>query len=208
MDEFYSPGHLATIYPFLEGLLEPEWLLLGGPADANEAQTAREKWPSIKVVGVDPNPDVIPWQKAHGWPEGQPIIYAALSDKVGTVRMANTGSTLRHASLYLPELYPDRSLEDFSAVVPSVSWDSLDVEYGPFRKAILWMDVEHSEYNGLLGALGIIARGDVLLINVEEMLDNPGNAPLIQPLLESYGYHVVHEWNACATCRDRIYMKR
>ena len=207
--EFYSPGHLATIYPFLNGLPEPEWLLLGGPADANEAQTAREKWPNIKVIGVDPNPNVIAWQKEHGWPEGQPLHCFALSDQIGLEPVAKWGEGLRSTQLYCPDPDEPKTFGQVNALphVPSVTWDYLDLVYGPITNAILWMDIERSEYKALQGARGLLERGAILLINVEEMSSHGGPEPYIGPYLAQFGFKRVHEWNASEYCRDRIYVR-
>ena len=209
MDEFYSPGHLATIYPFMEGLPEPEWLLLGGPADANEAQTVRERWPNIKVIGVDPNPDVIAWQLLHGWPDAQPLLCFALSDKVGTEIVAHTGEGLRSTQMYCHDPDDPLSVEQVQSLptVPSTTWDYLDRIWGPFTNAILWMDIERSELKALQGARNLLARGAILLINVEEMSSHGGPEPYIGPFLAEYGFRRVHQWNASEHCRDRIYIR-
>lgn len=99
---FYSDGQLSVIYPYLK--TEPSWLLLGGPADANECQTARAKWPSIKVVGVDPNPKVLKFQAENGWPAGTPLIQACLYDKACDVSVAEVDNGLRRARVYGTDL--------------------------------------------------------------------------------------------------------
>lgn len=202
VSEYYSPDNLSNIYPYLPR--EPKWLLLGGPADAREAQTAVEKWPGIKVVGVDPNPDVIEWQKLHAWPDGHPLVWAALHESVGTVPMSNTGSTLRHGQVSQEPVACGAPLP----TVPSVTWDYLDSVHGPFEDAILWMDIEGSELEALQGAAGLLARNAVMLVNVELQARVKKKNKALEHLLLKHGFKVVHDWNDSPACRDRIYVRK
>lgn len=199
MSEYYSPGQLSVIYPYLPR--EPRWLLLGGPADANEAQTAVARWPDIRVVGVEMNPDAIAWQLAHGWPPGQVLLHAALWDQVGLAPVANAGSTLRHASLY----GSSADVPDDPRTIQTTTWDTLDKVLGPFEDAVVWMDIEGSELAALRGATNLIASGRVLLWNIEMLSHIPGLMESVPALLR--GYRAVKDWNASDACRDRIFVR-
>lgn len=206
MTTYYSPGQLSVVYPFLTK--EPKWLLLGGPADANEAQTAVAKWPGIKVVGVDPNPKVIQFQTENGWPEGAPLIQACLYDKVCDVPMADAGSDLRHACAYVPNRTGTEDMPSGLPTYPSTTWDLLDAEHGPFEDAIMWMDIEGSELEALLGAKELFARKAILLVNVEmESRTDYKNVQAVQ-FLTDHGFKAVKDWNDSATCRDRIFVRQ
>src|SRR5687767_10434949 len=119
---FYSPENLLQVVPFLKE--PPKWLLLGGPADAKEAQTARELWPGVRVVGVEPNPAAVEWQRANGWPEDAPLVTAALWSSVGqVVPLGSHPGSIRNAVL------DPGNLKAGGLWVPTVTWDTLDVEF-------------------------------------------------------------------------------
>lgn len=203
----YSPGQFLVVYPFLPA--EPKWLILGGPASANEAQTARLKWPGVRVIGIEPNPEAVEWQVANGWLADAPLLPFALSDRTGeTLDMVYASGQLNNARLDKAAVDGNRTnTEAIYRNVETITLDDLNDRYGPFEDAVLWIDVECSEYKALCGAKELLASGRVVLIDVEEMTDSCEDTPKIRPLLESYGYRVVHEWNASDTCRDRIYVK-
>jgi hypothetical protein len=206
MAEFYSPGQLSVIYPFLNRV--PKWLLLGGPADANEAQTAIAKWPDIRVIGVELNPDAVDFQLANGWPVGHPLLHAALSDTNDPVHVINPGSTLRHGKVFLLETTEVGAKPEENPSCPGVTWNWLDKIYGPFREAVLWLDIEHSEYKALLGARDVLARGDIILADIEIMGELTGEeVRRVDSLMAQYDFKVVKDWNDSSSCRDRIYVR-
>lgn len=201
----YSPGQFEQVIPHLPR--EPKWLILGGPADANEAQTARTKWPDIKVIGVEPNPEARDWQLSNGWPENSFLLPYALSDKNGFTEMVYAVGGLRNARIDTVALELNRIKPEATFLtVPTITLDMLESAHGPFEDAILWLDIECSEYPALLGGAKLLASGRVLLLNIEEMIDSCPDTPKIQPLLNGYGYKIVHEWNVSTTCRDRVYV--
>lgn len=197
--EYYSQDHLMIIEQYLPR--PPGWLLLGGPADANEAQYARRVWPNIKVVGVDPNTSVIEWQLEHGWPRDCPLIKAALYNiHDGWVHTSDKGLDLRHTWVSAPSDTPSR-------LARTVTWDALDIEYGPFHDAIMWMDIEGSELEAIQGAENILSRGAVQLVNVEQIDRVADKNKEVDRILTGYGFKAVRDWNDSPSCWDRIYTK-
>lgn len=207
--EYYSPDNLGTIVPHLHGKI-PKWLILGGPADGREAQRARELWPEIKIVGVEPNPEAIAWQtKVGGWPNDCPLVQAALSyNSRNLEELVYESGKLRNASTDPDAIDGNRG--NPSAVyskVKTVTLDDLDWAYGPFEDAILWMDIEGAEWKALLGSTNLLVRRAFLLVNVEMQNRIHGLMEGVHDLLSRAGYHAVQEWNASETCRDRIYVR-
>lgn len=199
MSEYYSPDNLKEIVPYLPKT--PQWLLLGGPADAREAQTARELWPSIKIIGVEPNPEAVRWQQEHGWPQDCPLLQSALSSHVGEERIQNVPGSLR--SSRLADLSPDET-----GTTPTTTWDTLDRLYGPFHNALLWMDIETWEWEALQGAKELLDREAIFLINVEMQARSGHKNHAIDDLLRPYGFTIQHEWNHSPSCWDRVYVRR
>lgn len=194
--EWYSPENMNTVVPYLPRT--PKWLLLGGPADAREAQTAIELWPEIKVIGVEPNPEAYAWQLEHGWPkEHGPLIEAAVSNKPGFLEISAPSGFLRSGRVTEP---------GNGIVVPSVIWDELDKQYGPVTDAVLWMDIETHELEGLQGATGLLERRAIILINIELQTRMLSKNIEIQRLLDHYGFKTVKDWNDSPDCRDTIFV--
>ncbi len=203
MSEYYSPGQLSVIYPYL--VAEPRWFLLGGPADANEAQTAVRQWPFVKVVGVEPNREAWRWQLENGWPRGEPLVNAALSAAPGKVKIQCPRGHVRSASTAEDRM----ELADPADVreVAAVTWDTLDRTYGPFEEAVMWMDVEGSELDALLGAVEVFRRGAVRLVNVEmESRRRQKNEDVVR-FMDAHGFRAVKDWNDSETCRDRVFVR-
>ncbi len=204
MAEFYSPDNLKAILPYLPR--EPKWLVLGGPGDAREAQTARELWPDIKIIGIEPNPEAHAWQLAHGWPKDCVLLPCALSDELWGVKslVLETGR-LRNASID-PEAVGSNEGNPACTfrTVNTLTIDYLDSKF-VFEDAIVWLDIEGSELRALQGAEKLIASGRVMLFNVEMLSRVPGLMEGIPRLLK--GYRAVKDWNDSPTCRDRIFVK-
>lgn len=201
MTEFYSPGQLSVIYPFL-GDFVPKWLLLGGPADANEAQTAREKWPDIQIIGVEPNRDAITFQKSNGWPKDAPLICGVLDDVNGQTRfLSNDTGSLRHQRV---------STDKVVGTAVSITWDRIDSMLGPIEDALIWMDIEGREMLALEGADELLLRSGVKAINVEMQSTSDSQRNLnkcLELLMRNRGFKAVHEWNKSPQCWDRIYIR-
>ena len=212
---YYSPGQIENLYPFLEGVT-PQWLLLGGPGSASEAQDAVKKWPRIRVIGVEPNPAAVSFQRRMGWPEGEPLVEAALWENVATVPMTNLpddlcGGDLLHASVYHPVGENDKVAGSFPRI-PAVTWDKLDVIYGPFAEAILWMDIEGSELEALRGAEKLFQRGAIRIANLE-LTSRPQTRMWevkrmyeVDKIMTRHGFRHKKDWNDSDWCRDRIYL--
>ena len=169
-----------------------EWLLLGGPADGNEANTLRLHFPRLKCIGFEPN--------EAGYRHQLPTFPGKLLK-----------TALWDANVVLQEVLP--SVEDTDAdrgrravytrdaigKTSGRTLDSLSVEHGPFTNAVLWLDIEGSEERALRGAAGLLSSGAVLLVNLEEHCEGDTEeshteGPLA-PLMGSFGFKEVFRWN-------------
>lgn len=122
----YNPGQFNVIKAHITR--EPEWLILGGPSDGDEAQCAKKLWPNIKIVGVEPVLDCISWQFANGWPKDALLLPFALSETCGRTSINVPADNLRTASLMSNR--PGTPQE-----VSTVTIDRLSTEYGPFQNS-------------------------------------------------------------------------
>lgn len=203
--DYYSPSNIYAVAPFLP--FPPKWLVLGGPADAREAQTAADLWPGIDVVGVEPNPEAVEWQRTvGGWREEWPLLDCALTDEsTGSVLMAFEPGGLRNASV-APDLVRTKP-GAIKVLVGTTTLDVVEAVYGPFEDAVVWLDVEGSELRALRGASKLLASGRVLALNVEMLSHVPGMMDELPALLAANGYQAVAEWNYSDTCRDRVFLR-
>lgn len=195
----YNPGQFNVIKDFVTQ--EPEWLILGGPSDGDEAQCAKKLWPDIKSIGVEPVLDCISWQFANNWPKDALLLPFALSETCGRSSINVPGDNLRTASLMSnrPGITQDVSL---------ITIDRLSREYGPFQKSILWLDIEGYEYEALQGARELFKADAVDIVNVEILHRRPEATAAIEAFFAYHGFSLVHTWNDQAgIVQDRIYRR-
>lgn len=200
---WYNSRQVEVIYPHL--LRTPKWLILGGPADGNEAQCLRQRYPELRVLGVEPFQPMCDWQRAHDWPANQPLLCQALAAKPGPV-VLHTLSTAPRCGTLVPGETPRPDQQ----TIPGVTLDQLDKRYGPFEDAILWLDIEGAEYDALCGATRLLERpGAVQLINVELTDSRPEQTKQLPQFFAEHGFQLVHTWNKQAgLCCDQIYVSQ
>lgn len=197
---FYSPDNLKALFPFLVGH-RPQWLVLGGPADAAEWVVAQETWHGIKGVGIEPNPNAVAWQVGNGWPAAWPMYEAALGESEGTA-VLDVSDTLRNA-LVVATGHP---LDVRNVEVPVITLDQLHAKHD-FHDAIVWMDIEGSELAALKGGQELLRSGRVLVWDIEFMEHNQTLKASMEMMARA-GYVAVADWNASAACRDRIFLRK
>src|SRR5574343_1394965 len=162
----YEPGQVKAIYPYL--LFKPEWFLLGGPADATEAHDMRSKFPHLAIAGFEPNPLFYNLQRARQFP-GLLLPYALWNERT-TLEMQVVShqdglwQEQRSASILKFLDHPDRRR---AHVVEARTLDDLSDEFGPFKRAVLWIDIEGSEIQCLRGARRLLEAGEIRVINAE-----------------------------------------
>lgn len=204
MPRYYSPDQLMNIVPFLPR--KPKWFILGGPANGNEAQAAHTLWAGVKILGVEPNREAIHWQKNNLWPSPHLLLNYALADTCGRLtQLVLESGKLANASIdpESVEVNKTNSMAIYETV-ETITLDRLDEIYGPFEDAVVWMDIEGSEYKALLGAEKLLERKAVMLWNVEMQNRVPGLMEGIPRLLRDY--KAVKDWNDSESCRDRIFV--
>lgn len=198
----YNAGQFNKIIPaILEMGITPEWLVLGGPADGDEAQCCLRQWPEIRIIGVEPNHHMVMWQMKHDWPVEARLIPAALSNYRGQGQM-------RHDPLH-PRC--DSFMMERSGIVTQVdvlTIDSLDGEYGPVSQAILWLDVEGHELEALQGAQALIDRDGILAIYVELIERREKESQALIDFIESNGFILAGVYNVHPSSHhDRLYLR-
>lgn len=194
----YNPGQVAEIYPYLARV--PGWFVIGGPADADEAQCLKETYPAVQVLGIEPCEEMRDYQRSHDFPG--PIVAAALRDRGGSdIQFRMLGR--RSSSEWEPSL-----TSAITRMVPATTLDFLDYLYGPFMDAVLWLDIEGSEYLALKGAGNLLSSGRVQLVNIEALPERmPEQAENCAQILTSRGFRLVHEWGRMGDHLDRIYVR-
>ena len=188
----YEPKQIENIYPFID--FEPGWFILGGPADACEAQEMRKKYPNICIIGFEPHPELYNVQLARGfpgrllpvalWEDSRELILRTVVDQPkGPWQDRRASSVNKFTSSVGREV----------CRVKATTLDTLSSEYGPFEDAILWIDIEEAELYALRGAAGLMATRQIRLINAE--VDDQHLRPIAE-LLAQFGIREVHRWNA------------
>ena len=186
----YEPGQVANIYPFIDFV--PGWFLLGGPADASEAHEIRDRFPDIAIIGFEPNPLFYNLQLARGFP-GR-LLPVALWENERKLEI----KTVPHVQGFWMEQRSGSATKfnevatRVSCVADATTLDTLDTLYGPFEDAILWIDIEESEIYCLRGAVGLMAREKIRLINAEV---HSKDVDEIADFLGGFGIKEVHRWN-------------
>lgn len=198
----YNPGQIEHAVKFITGV--PEWFILGGPANGNEAQCAQLLWPNVKILGIEPFYLARNWQLGHGWPAKAPLLLAALWSEVGEMPLLTQpeSAALRLAQSRLAEPGTD------APMVSTTTLDALDQEYGPFENAFAWLDIEGAEFAALTGAAGLFSRKAFLALNIEIDRRKPDNADRIHFLMGGYGYRQAGFWQLSnPDYEDRVYVR-
>lgn len=158
----YNPGQAAELFPHVPP--ETKWFILAGPADANEAQTFHERFPDVKIIGFEPNPQSFLYQLEQGFPGVLlPVGLWSSRDYLklkvpGNDEFQRSGSVIR---------FVDEGDWPNDIVVSVETLDEMSRRYGPFEDAVLWADVEFAELELLRGAQGLLHSGAIKVINVE-----------------------------------------
>lgn len=181
----YNPGQLRQIAKWIPDDLE--WFVLGGPADADEAQTMHALRPDVKIFGAEPDLQMRRFQENLKFP-GVLTGYA-ISDINDLVPLTRPGSDFeagRRASIV-------REMEGSTRTVPSRTLDRLAEIFGPWRNVFLWLDIEGAELLALQGATTLLRERRIVLANLEVHATN--RAAVIE-LLDAAGLRHVDEWNS------------
>ena len=198
----YCSGQVTNIFPHIN--FDPKWFILGGPADGDEAQVFNQKYPGAKILGLEPGEKMFAYQMEVGFPGT--LLFKALSNDIAVKQFKETanqgGFLVVDETLGIRGLTFDTGISALGLThdVQTTTLDQLDLEYGPFVNAVLWMDIEGSEMDALKGGEGLLSRSDgVLLLSMEiiEPLDRDSEVELdrFKGFLSKFNYTVVHTWN-------------
>lgn len=195
-DSIYCPGQVANIFPYIDFV--PEWFLLGGPADGDEAQVFHAKYPQAQAIGWEPNPALYDYQLEAGFP-GILRKCALWSDThdvgVGVLRLGESpDEQQRNRTSSLVRAYTHAGYQAELATL-----DQMERIHGPFLNAVLWLDIEGSELAALQGGTKLLARGTVRLINLEVFSDQEAS---LGSFLAIYGYYEAGRWGAQGDARN------
>ena len=186
----YNPGQADMLFNDRIWPDTPvEWFVIGGPADANEAQTIVKTHPDIECIGFEPNNTMYDYQIKTKFP-GK-LYRSALWNKDGYMTFQEPHGEASHCGGLIRD-YEDEDAIKYTVLASSL--DSLSDEIGPWKNSILWLDIERAEMQALEGATKMLARGDVLLINLEVM-EMSVNLPLFRDFLEPFRFKSIHKWN-------------
>lgn len=170
----FEPGQASVLFDYWSD--DIEMFVVGGVADANEAQTIRERYPNVKCLGFEPNKNF------------------PISDFPGEVRREALWSENRNLWFVIPDGV-DRSA---GAVMVSAGGERYEVqgrrldEIVSDKKIALWIDIEYAELYCLRGCERLLEKGEVLLVNLETF---DQLLPPIAEYLGRYGLREVKRWN-------------
>jgi FkbM family methyltransferase len=200
----YNSGQAAVLFPHLDRLgVQPAWFILGGPADADEAQTVRARYPDIQVIASEPCDQFRRWQREAGFPGT--LLPFALSDREHDATLVVPRGHPRGATMVRHEPgAPGCDVE----LAQAITLDRLSDLYGPFQDAVLWLDIEGMELPALRGAEGMFAAGAVLLASVEVMVDErPDDHREVGEFFTRHGFHMAEEWERTPIHQDQIWVR-
>lgn len=176
---------------------QAEWFIVGGPADGNEAQTVKARYPRVRCIGFEPQPYFVLCQRYKLRFPGFVLPYA-LWHYPGVLELHEPGikelEHMRSSSLCRPPSSPDLGIWEVkkSTTVVTEMLDNLSTDFGPFANAVLWLDIEYAELEALRGARGLLKAGQILLINLETFAHLQ---PAIDDYLAQFGLRELFRWN-------------
>jgi FkbM family methyltransferase len=198
--DMYKPRQLDEVAPLL-GFV-PEWFIdCGVGANGGEAFAARRLWPDCKIIGFEPNPNAFRAMQPH-YPGD--LLQQAVWLRTAILPIHSSQTDLQ-ANFFIPE--------GETTLVYTTTLDAVDAYHrGPFRKAFLWMDVEHAEVAVLIGARKLLERGAILAVNFENHshVACPSKSLIVRELLTWHGFqhaktYVVegeHHWDELWLLRE------
>ena len=183
----YKPDQLGSVMPYVRK--DATWFLLGGPADANEAQMMHKIRPRMHIIGFEPNVVMYDIQKAQGFPGL--LLPVALWSSTTTLRLG----TPNQSSDFLQK-HRSSSVCKFTDPVEyyevaADTLDSLSAIHGPFVNAVLWIDIESAELEALRGAEGLLSGRHIRTINLETF---EWDEPATTTYLKQFGFKEVLRW--------------
>lgn len=186
MTEIYNPGQAQILFSHWPFASPIDWFVIGGPSNANEAQTIAVEYPGIKCIGFDPDPVNIKIQKELFFP-GTVHQYALWNKDTKLELTIKPGN---HKVSSVARNFEGDSYDTLQ--VNARTLDSLNEEYGPFTNCVLWLDIELAEEQALEGATDLLTN-HVKLINIEAYSEEIRLRLL--KLLGEFGFSPVHYWN-------------
>lgn len=195
----YEQGQVRHVFPFVRH--GTEWFIIGGPADANEAQIFCREFHGVKAVGFEPNKTSLQRQREMDFP-GDLHPYALWSERT-TMTISVPSGEWPHDS-HQPHRMASvlRPFNDCSETyeVECRTLDDLSDEFGPFTNAFLWIDIEESELECVKGASRLLASGDIYAVNAEVL--EFAEADIVNELAK-HGFKEVHRWNTRTVSEGR-----
>lgn len=204
-DTCYKPTQASEHFtPYVH--YTPDWFIDLGPASATEFLAARQAWPRVKLLGLEPSPVGFQYAQER-WPADGILLQAAAWDTDGTLTL-HQANDLLHGICYpgWNEAMNDdpTGISADMLTVPCRSLDSLDREYGPFREAVIWADIEGSERRALKGAIGLFERKAICAVNLEM---RPAYTKEVDAFMTQYGFDKVRCYLVCDTFWDEIWVR-
>jgi FkbM family methyltransferase len=189
---------------------QTEWFVVGGPANWDEAQTVHAEYLHVKCIGFEPNLDFVEAQNEELEFPGIVHNCALWSSEEKRSLITPQGSTHMSSSICRKNPCPDVGewIEGESVSIQTRTLDLLSREFGPFRNAVLWLDIEYAELEALKGATDLLESGSILLINLESFAHL--DFPEVNRLLSRYGFVLQKVWNigtvAGQDAQDYLYL--
>lgn len=183
----YKPKQASEhVLPYLK--FAPKWFLDCGPGSGVESLSVLAAYPNIKILAIEPSP--IGYEAAlkllNPDKYGIVLINAAIWSEDRSDLLLEKPSQLLCSSFFRNAVGDDPAVR-----VQGRSLDSLDREYGPFEDVLLWMDIEGSEWNALVGARDLLDRRAIKAINLEV---NGNTEGIIHGVMEGRGFRLVRTY--------------
>lgn len=201
-----SRGQLEFIHN--QGICVRHLIDCGPGVPNSEAWEAKKLWPAIEIVGFEPQPDRFRWltlDDEHG-----------RTSYPGWLFPYAVGAREEHAALKLigAELNSGFYWDQPDLRARNVEIIRLDwfMKWRPdLSDAILWMDIEGSEYDALLGATETLKKCVAVVAEVwpEQVCQGWCTAAMVGHLLECAGFRKAAEFPSGGTDpqRDEVWLR-
>ena len=194
-----SRGQLEFIHA--QGICVRHLIDCGPGVPDSEAWIAKKLWPAIEIVGFEPQPDRFDWlqqAKYPGW-----LFPYAVGSQSDVKQLKLIGAEMNCG------LHWGNCGESWEVTVVTLDW--LMRFRNDLSDAILWMDIEGSEYDALLGATETLKKCVAVVAEVwpEQVCQGWCTAAMVAHVLEDAGFRKAMEFPSGPTDpqRDEVWLR-
>lgn len=157
------------------------FLDLGIGPEISEAHLAKQAWPDTEIIGIEADPNRF---AKHRTKFPGTLLNYAVGNEIGKKNFFVDPKTKLWSCFGKPG--------QPQIFVYGTTLDQVDSEWGPFKRAVVWADIEGSEYDMLLGSEKLVHEGRIAGFHLEVRHEAPYDGwctyEQINALLTHWGY--------------------